>query len=279
MIIDSHVHFWQIDRGDYDWMMGPETESLKAIKRDFCAPDLRPQIRAAGVERILLVQAAATVAESEFLLRQARETPEVAGIVGWVAMDSPRAAGDLERLAADPAFKGVRPMIHDIPDIDWMLGDALTPAFEAVIQLNLTFDCLVRPVHLPNLLTLLKRHPDLRAVICHAAKPEIATGEFAGWAGQMALLAEETSTFCKLSGLITEAGEDWSVESLRPYVEHLLAVFGPERLIWGSDWPVLTLAASYGAWWDAANLLLADVTPAGRARIFGGNASRAYRLE
>jgi len=278
MIIDSHVHFWQLDRGDYDWMMGPGTEGLAGIKRDFGADDLRPLTREAGVGRILLVQAAATVAESEFLLRQAEAHTEVGGVVGWVAMDGPEAVSSLEKLAAHPAFKGVRPMIHDIADVDWVLGSALTAAFEAVIRLDLTFDCLVRPVHLSNLLRLLQRHPDLRAVICHGAKPEIATGGFDGWSKHMALLARETDVFCKLSGLITEAGQGWSVEGLRPYVDHLLTVFGPARLIWGSDWPVLTLTAGYMDWWDAVERLLTDLTPAEKAQVLGGNAVRAYRL-
>ena len=279
MIVDSHVHFWQIARGDYDWMMGPGTEGLAPIKRDFGATDLRPLIRDAGVDRVILVQAAATVAESAFLLQQAETTPEVAGVVGWVAMDSPQAPADLERLAANPLFKGVRPMIHDIPDPDWMLGAALNGAFRAVQERNLAFDCLVRPVHLANLLTLLQRHPDLRAVICHGAKPEIAAGAFDDWAAAMARLAKETGAFCKLSGLITEAGTGWSVEGLRPYVDHLLAVFGPERLIWGSDWPVLSLTAGYGDWWQAVGTLLADLTEAQKAQVLGGNARRAYRIQ
>ncbi len=278
MIVDSHVHFWRIARGDYDWMMAPGTEDLAPIKRDFGATDLRPLLRSAGVDRIVLVQAAATVAESRFLLQQAGETPEVAGVVGWVAMDSPQAVGDLEGLAGNPHFKGVRPMIHDISDVDWMLGPDLTEAFKAVIGLDLTFDCLVRPVHLPNLLSLLQRHPDLRAVVCHGAKPQIAAGAFDTWAEQMTLLAKETAAFCKLSGLITEAGAGWSVEGLRPYVDHLLTVFGPDRLIWGSDWPVLSLTAVYQDWWEAANRLLAEVDPAERAGVFGENAVHAYRL-
>lgn len=279
MIIDSHVHFWQLARGDYDWMMGPGTEGLAPIKRDFGVEDLRPHSRAAGVDKVLLVQAAATVAESEFLLRQADTCPEVAGVVGWIAMDASDGVASLEELAAHWAFKGVRPMIHDIPDVDWMLGRALEDAFATLIRLDLTFDCLVRPVHLSNLLALLRRHPDMRAVICHGAKPDIAAGGFARWAEDMALLAQDTSAFCKLSGLITEAGPDWSVEGLRPYVDHLLAVFGSRRLIWGSDWPVLTLTADYGEWWAAVGSLLADLAPDERAQILGGNAVRAYRLD
>lgn len=279
MIVDSHVHFWQIARGDYDWMMGPGTEDLAPIKRDFGAADLRPLIQEAGVDRVILVQAAAAVAESEFLLQQAEATPEVAGVVGWVAMDTPQAPADLERLAANLLFKGVRPMIHDIPDPDWMLQPVLNDAFQVIQKLDLAFDCLVRPAHLANLLTLLKRHPDLRAVICHGAKPEIVAGAFDDWAEAMSRLATETGAFCKLSGLITEAGTDWSTEGLRPYVDHLLAVFGPERLIWGSDWPVLSLTAGYGDWWQAVGTLLAGLTEAQRAQVLGDNARRVYRIE
>lgn len=278
MIIDSHVHFWQLARGDYDWLTGPDSEDLKPIKRDFGAQDLRPLIRAAGVERILLVQAAASVAESAFLLAQADAHPEVAGVVGWVAMEAPEAVASLEKLASHPALKGLRPMIHDIPDVDWMLGGALTSAFEATIRLDLTFDCLVRPAHLTGLLTLLRRHPDLRAVICHGAKPEIAAGNFTDWSVAMTALARETGAFCKLSGLITEAGAQWSPDALRPYVDHLLAAFGPARLIWGSDWPVLTLTASYMEWWDTVELLLAGLSADDRSQILGGTARRAYRL-
>lgn len=278
MIVDSHVHLWQIARGDYDWMTGPGTEALAPIRRDFAAGDLRPLLGGAGVDRVVLVQAAATVAESRFLLQQAAAMPQVAGVVGWVAMDDAAVEDSLEELAADDAFKGVRPMIHDIADPDWMLGDALTPAFRALVRKDLAFDCLVRPLHLPNLLTLLGRHPDLRAVICHGAKPEIEAGRFTDWAAQMTALAQETAAFCKLSGLITEAGPGWTPAGLRPYVEHLLEIFGPKRLIWGSDWPVLTLTASYDDWWTAAHGLLADLSETDKAAVFGGNALRAYRL-
>jgi L-fuconolactonase len=271
--IDSHIHFWRIARGDYHWMT-PEM----SIRRDYDADDLRPLLQAAGVDRIVLVQAAATVAETEFLLGLAQETPFVAGVVGWVDMAAGDAVETLERLSADPHFKGIRPMIHDIPDVDWMLRSDLIEAFRAVMRLGLSFDLLVRPPHLKNSLTLLSRFPDLRAIIDHGAKPEIAEGRFDAWAEDMRRLARETNAWCKMSGLITEASPDWSVDDLRPYVDHLIEQFGPGRLIWGSDWPVLTLAASYADWADATDQLLAGLPTADRARIRGGNALEAYRL-
>lgn len=272
--IDSHVHFWQLARGDYRWI----TPDMTALLHDFGPDDLRPHLDAAGIDQIILVQAADTVAETEFLLSQAEACDLVAGVVGWIDMAAPDARATLERLRQNPYLKGIRPMIHDIPDVDWMLSDDLTPAFRAVIELDLSFDCLVKPPHLKNLLKLLTRHAELRAIICHGAKPDIASGAFDNWATDMQRLAEETGAFCKLSGLITEAGPDWTAQTLRPSVEHLLGIFGPQRLIWGSDWPVLTLAASYEDWWQATNTLLAGLTEADKDSIFGGNARRAYRL-
>lgn len=159
-----------------------------------------------------------------------------------------------------------------------MLRPELEPAFDALIGLGLTFDALVRPVHLANLLELLGRYPELRAVIDHGAKPDIAAGKIEPWAGQMAALGRQTGAFCKLSGLITEARRDWTAEDLQPYVDVLLDAFGPERLIWGSDWPVVTLAGDYRSWHDGARACLAGLGPPELGAIFGANAARAYRL-
>ena len=272
--IDAHVHFWRLARGDYTWIQPQQT----ALNRDFGADNIRPHLEAAGIDRIVLVQAAATVAETEFMLDQADTHDMVAGVVGWIDMESADAAATLARLAGNAWLKGIRPMIHDIPQADWMLAEALTPAYRAVAELDLVFECLVKPPHLPYLHDLLARHTDMRAVICHGAKPDIAAGAFDDWATHMARLAVETNADCKLSGLITEAGPNWSVDGLRRYVDHLLDCFGPDRLIWGSDWPVLTETASYADWWRAANACLADLAADDTAKIFGGNAARVYKL-
>ncbi len=170
-------------------------------------------------------------------------------------------------------------MIHDIADPEWMLGPALRPALAAIGQHNLAFDCLVRPAHLRSLRRLLDRHPELRAVIDHGAKPEIAAGHFEPWAGEMRGLARETAVYCKLSGLVTEAGRDWTVDRMRRYIDHLVDIFTPERLLWGSDWPVVTLAASYDDWWTAAHRCLEGVDRAALDQIFGGTAVRFYRID
>lgn len=274
MQIDSHVHFWELARGDYGWL----TPDLAPIYRDFGPRDIEPSIDGAGIDKIVLVQAAPSEAETDYLLGWAARYARVAGVVGWVDMARRDAPARIAALAANSSLKAIRPMIHDIPEPEWMLRTELTPAFRAIVAHGLAFDALVRPHHLAPLRRLLDRHPDLRVVIDHGAKPAIAEGRFDDWASDMAGLARGTSAFCKLSGLVTEAGADWTVDRLRPYVDHLVAEFSPDRLLWGSDWPVVTLAASYGTWWDAANRLLFGLDATARARIAGGTAAQFYRL-
>lgn len=273
--IDAHQHFWQLSRGDYGWL----TPQLGSIYRDFAPADLLPHLRARGIARTVLVQAAPTEAETHYLLALADQHAFVAGVVGWTDFEARDAPARIGRLAAHPKLKGLRPMIQDLPDVDWMLRKDLIPAFEALMRCDLCFDALVHPVHLPNLLRLLQRHPELRTVIDHGAKPRIRDDGFAEWATWMKRLARETRACCKLSGLVTEAGPGWSVEQLRPCVDHLLDCFGPKRLVWGSDWPVLTLVGSYEAWHEAALALLADLDEGQRAAVFGGNAVLCYRLD
>jgi L-fuconolactonase len=272
--IDSHVHFWALARGDYGWL----TPDLAPLYRDFGRDDLAPLIAAAAIDAVILVQAAPSEAETRYLLNAAARYDRVAGVVGWVDMAARDAPSRIAALAEDKRLKGIRPMIHDMPEIDWMLRPELGPAFRALVAHDLAFDALVRPPHLAALRRLVDRHPDLRIVIDHGAKPAIAGGQFGDWAAAMSAFARDTSVFCKLSGLVTESGANWTEDRLRPYVDHLVATFSPARLLWGSDWPVVTLAASYGAWWIAASRLLSGLDEQGRDRIFGGSAAEFYRL-
>lgn len=270
--IDAHQHFWRLDRGDYGWL----TPDLAPIYRDFEPGDLAPELANAGIDRTILVQAAPTIAETRFMLEIAARTPFVAGVVGWVDFAAPDAAAVIADLAADPLLVGLRPMIHDIDDPEWMLLPALAPAFTALQEHGLVFDALVKPPHLAPLLTLAQRYPDLPIVIDHGAKPLISVGLLDPWRDGMAALAALPNVACKLSGLVTEAGPEWSVERLRPYTDHLIATFGPDRLIFGSDWPVCTLAVSYQAWVEVAEALTGKLTVSDGAAIFGGNAERIY---
>ncbi|MCO5160159.1 MAG: amidohydrolase family protein [Mesorhizobium sp.] len=272
--IDAHQHFWRLSRGDYGWL----TPDLAPIHRDFMPEDIKPLIRSAGISGTILVQAAPTEAETAFMLSLARDHAFIEGVVGWVDFEAADAPARIASLAVDPKLRGLRPMIQDLPDDDWMLRSGLDPAFRALIGHGLVFDALVLPRHLANLSQLLARHPGMRTIIDHCAKPALATGELAGWAHDMWRLAAETDAFCKLSGLVTEAGAGWSIETLRPCVDLMLDSFGPNRLIWGSDWPVCLLGADYASWLEATHELLRDCSEAQRDAILGVNAIRAYGL-
>jgi L-fuconolactonase len=275
MRIDAHQHIWTLARGDYDWM----SPALGPIYRDFDPADLAPLLEAAGIDGTVLVQAAATTAETSFLLDVAERTPFIKGVVGWINFEDPSDVATLRAFARHPKFRGVRPMIQDIADIDWMLRPDLDWAFRALIELDLTFDLLGFPRHLPNALTLLQRYPEMRAVIDHAMKPTIAAGLTEDWADGIARIARETNAYVKLSGLVTEAGPGWTPAGLAPFVSHVLDVFGPDRVMWGSDWPVLNLASDYARWHAVARDLVAAV--AGNCAlnaVFGGTAAAFYRL-
>lgn len=272
--IDAHQHFWKPSRGDYGWL----TPELSTIYRDFLPDDLKPLMAAEGIEGTVLVQAAPSDAETDFMLSLADENAFIRGVVGWVDFESPDAPRRIAELAAHDRLKGLRPMIQDIPDPDWMLRPQLNAAFRALIDHELVFDALVLPRHLKNLAVLVDRYPEMAVVIDHCAKPDIASGAFEAWAQDMAAFATREQVSCKLSGLVTEAGESWNREKLQPYADHVLAVFGPERVIWGSDWPVCTLAASYSDWCEATAALLQRFDAADREAILGGNAGRIYGL-
>jgi L-fuconolactonase len=275
MRIDSHQHFWRLARGDYGWL----TPNLAAIHRDHEPDDLAPLLKAARIDRTVLVQAAPTDAETSFLLGLAEATDFVAGVVGWVDFAAPDAAHRIAALAARPKLVGLRPMIQDIPDDRWMLGAAIQPAIETMADEGLTFDALILPRHIPILGELAARHPGLDIVIDHAAKPDIASGALEPWARDMRKLAAETRLVCKLSGLATEAAPGWSAETLRPYLDVLVEAFGADRLMWGSDWPVLNLNGGYAAWLEMAETLLSGLTASERDAIFGGTANVFYGLD
>jgi L-fuconolactonase len=279
MMIDAHQHFWQPCRGDYHWM--PQEDEI--LSRAYAPADLEQTLKDNGMSGTVLVQAAASVNETEYMLGLADATPFIKGVVGWIDFERPGDLAHLKRLAAHPKFLGVRPMIQDIPDTDWMLRDEIQWAFRAVVDLDLTFDALGFPRHLPNFLTLVKRYPAMRVVYDHCMKPQIrdqraGRDAFGPWAEAITRLAGDTGGYCKLSGLVTEADAGWDIDDLRPFADHVLKVFGPERVMWGSDWPVCRLQAEYGDWLETAKALTADLDAAALTEVFGGSAARFYRL-
>ncbi|MEQ8860415.1 MAG: amidohydrolase family protein [Pseudomonadales bacterium] len=272
--VDAHQHFWRLDRGDYAWL----TPELGPLYRDYQPADLAPLLRERNITSTVLVQAAPTVAETRYLLELAHANEFIGAVVGWIDMASSQAPELLAELDTYSVFRGVRPMIQDIDDADWILDPRLSPAFHTLVELDLRFDALVQPRHLPNLLKLLERHQDLRVVIDHAGKPDIAGHGLAAWRNLIRPLAAHTSARCKLSGLVTEAAANWREEDIRPYADELLAQFGPERLMWGSDWPVVNLAGGFDSWCRLTDALLADCSDAERTAILGGTAAAFYDL-
>jgi len=274
MRIDAHQHYWDPERGDYGWL----TPDLVPLHRPFGPVDLLPLLADHGIDGTVLVQAAPSAGETAYLLAIAAATPSVLGVVGWVDFDASDAADWIARAAETPLLKGLRPMVQDLPDPDWLARPDLDEAFSAMAASGLVFDALVKPPNLPSLLARLERTPTLRVVVDHGAKPDIAGGGYDGWAGLITPVAAHPAVTCKLSGLVTEAAPGWTVETLRPYVAHLLAEFGAARLMFGSDWPVLTLNGSYDGWYSAAKALVGHLPADQQAAIFGLNAARIYGL-
>jgi L-fuconolactonase len=272
MRIDGHHHLWSLARGDYGWL----TPELAPIYRDFGLSDLVPHLAAAGIEGTILVQAAPTEAETLYLLDIADIAEPVRGVVGWTDFDAADAVARIDTLCARKLLVGLRPMVQDIADDDWLLGPALAPLLAAMARGGLVFDALVKPRHLQKLLQVVDRHSDLTFVLDHCGKPALASGETASWQRDLALLAERPNIVCKLSGLVTEAKPDWQPADLRRTVDHVLSYFSPQRVLWGSDWPVVNLAGGYAQWLAATETLLADLSQHERADILGGTAARVY---
>ena len=272
MRIDAHQHFWQLAAREGGW----PPPSLAAIYRDFAPQDLAPLLAEHGVAGTVLVQSLPSEDDTHWLLALADRSSFIRAVVGWTDLLAADAPAAIARLASHDKLKGLRPMLQDLDDDRWIADPALAPALTAMVEHGLRFDALVLPRHLPALLQCARAYPALSIVIDHAAKPPIADASFGQWREDMAQLAALPNVHCKLSGMVTEASTDWSVDDLQPYVAHVLSVFGAQRVIWGSDWPVVDLAGGYGAWLAASETLLAHLGQQDRNDIFGLNACRFY---
>jgi L-fuconolactonase len=274
MKIDSHQHFWNPNRGDYGWM---ENDGAKPICRTIMPKDMQAHLQTHGIDKTVLVQAAPTVNETEFMLGIADATDFVAKVVGWVDFENRDDLKHLARFKNHPKFAGVRPMIQDLADPDWMHRTDVQWAFAAIVDLDLTFDALGFPIHLDPFRKLFDTYPRMRTVIDHCMKPVIREDQYEPWATKIAAIARYTPVFCKLSGIATEARPGWTMETLKPYAQHVISSFGADRVMWGSDWPVLELNGSYATWHDAAQGIVGQ--RAENAKIFGATAARFYRIE
>ena len=275
VIVDSHHHFWDLGRLDYPWMPPGD----RVLTRNYLPSDLAPQLERSGVSATVLVQATHSPEEAGFLLDLAESTDFVAGVVAWVDLTSPDVGETLDELQRRPRLVGVRHQVHDEPDDAWLARSDVVRGLKELARRGLAYDLLLRPQHLKYVPPLVEQVPDLRLVVDHVAKPLIASGTMEPWATDMAAVAAIPDVYCKLSGMVTEADHsDWSVEDLEPYVAHVVDQFGFERLMWGSDWPVCLLAASYDQVLRAAVDAVGPMPDEQRAGLMGRNAVEFYRL-
>jgi L-fuconolactonase len=276
LVVDAHHHFLDPARTTYPWL-GPE---FAPIDRRFGPDDLAPEMAAAGIDCSIVIQTVSSAEETRAFLATATTTPSIAGVVGWVDLTDPAVAVSIDEIRSWPGgdrLVGIRHQVHDEPDPEWLLRPEVRRGVLAVEAASLTYDVLVRTRELPVALTVVRAQPSTRFVIDHLAKPPIASGDLARWASRLRPFGDLENTWCKLSGLVNEADwHAWRVADLVPAVEVALEIFGPSRLIFGSDWPVCLVAASYGQVVGAARELTAGLSDSERASIFGGASQRAY---
>lgn len=277
--IDAHHHFWNPQEADHPWMA---PDALTPIRRPFGPQDMAPLIAAAGITRTVLVQTRSDMKETRAFLAYAQDNAFIAGVVGWIdltGLDVVAAIGQLRQAPGGAFLKGIRHQAHDEDDADWLARPDVVAGIAAVGREGLAYDLLVRERELPAAIRCVDANPNVRFVLDHMAKPRIAEGVMEPWSSLMAELAGRPNVWCKVSGLVTEADWDrWTVHDLAPYVARVIALFGSERLIFGSDWPVCLLAADYARVVLAAEELLAPLGEYGRTRVFGGNAAQVYQL-
>ena len=273
MKLDSHQHFWKYDPAQYPWI--PQGSPLH---RDWLPADLAPLLASAGLDGCIAVQARQMVEESRWLLALAAESPIIKGVVGWVDLRNEQVGEQLAEFAANPKFCGVRHVVQDEPDANFMLGAAFQRGIAQLQHFGLTYDLLIFPSQLPAAISLVARFPEQPFVLDHLAKPSIKTGMLSPWREQIRELAQAPNLMCKVSGLITEADHGrWKSEDFTPYLDVVAEAFGEERLMYGSDWPVCLLAGSYDRVFALASHYFSALSSDAKAKIFGGNAGRFYR--
>lgn len=275
MHIDAHQHFWHYAPRDYGWI----SDEMATLKRDYLPEDLKPLLDRAGIHGTVAVQARHTLGETDWLLALADQHPFIKGVVGWVDLQAPDVHEQLETYAHHPKFCGVRHIVHDEADDRFMLRPQFLHGLSLLASFDLTYDLLVFPKHLPVAADVVQRFPQQRFVLDHIAKPAIKTHTFAPWDADIRVLARFPNVFCKVSGMVTEAAwNTWKPDDFTRYLDMVFDCFGPERLMFGSDWPVCTLSGAYA---DVVLLVQQYVRGLGIAaqdRVFGGTAAEVYAL-
>jgi len=273
--IDTHQHFWRFVPEKYDWI----STELGALRRDYTPADLKPELDRARIDATVAVEARGHLEETESLLRHAAQNAFVRGVVGWLPLMQADVQRHIELYTQQPKLKGVRHWMGPASDLDFMTSEALHRGVALLEAAGLTYDLMLWPPQLGVVRAFVDRHPKQRFVLDHFAKPYIKNAMFEPWGRELRELAQRPNVYCKLSGLTTEADHArWTIDDLRPYVDAALEAFGPARLMFGSDWPVCTLATGYGRWVETVEALIASLSEAEQGRIMGGTAIEAYRL-
>jgi L-fuconolactonase len=274
-VIDSHHHFWEIDRFDYSWM--PEGSPLAT---DYGPAELKPLTENTGVDYTVIVQAVSSPDEARWLLELADRHEFIVGVVGWVDLTDPEVGYTLDELQRSRYFVGVRHIWESEEDPGWIVNSGAIDGLKELARRDLAFDFLAKPPNLPYIPQVMNQVPDLRVVVDHIAKPLIADHVVEPWLTDMRKVASINGVHCKISGMITEADhQSWTIDDLRPYVHHVLGMFGSDRLMFGTDWPVCTLAGSYGQVVGTVREILGSLSSTAKADVFGGTAARFYRLD
>lgn len=273
--VDSHHHFWEYSVQEYGWI----SEPMAAIRRTFEPADLKAAIAPVGINAVVSVQARQSVEENDFLLAHASKNDFIRGVVGWVPLMEEGVENVLEHYKAHPKFKGVRHVVQDEPDNNFIMRDDLSRGVAHLKKLDLVYDILIFERQLKPSIQFVDRHPGQVFVLDHIAKPKIKAGEREPWAADIREMAKRPNVYCKISGMVTEADwQDWTPETLRPYIDTVLEAFGPKRLMFGSDWPVMLVACPYSHWFEVVNAAIAPLSAAERERILGLTAVEAYKL-
>lgn len=276
MIVDSHQHFWEVGRFSYPWM----TPEVEVLCRDYLPTALAPVLKWNSVEKTILVQASNSLEETRWLLELADQNSFIAAVVGWVDLTADGFEEQFDEFRAHRKFKGIRHLVESEPQDDWLVQPAVLANLRTLAGRGVAYDLLVHTRHLKFAMRVADSCPELRLVVDHMAKPPIAHGEIDDWSRTLSELASRPNVWCKLSGLITEADRTgWRVEDLKPYVDLALEVFGPQRMMFGSDWPVCLLAGSYDQVLDGAQSMLAELSEQDRRNIFAANAIDFYRID
>ena len=284
--IDSHQHFWDIGKFSYPWMSG-----VPQLKRNFLPQDLKPHLDSCGISKSIIVQADTSVEETIWLLEIADNHDFIAGVVGWVDLESDDVEYVVEKLSSNSKLIGIRHLVHDEIENDWILRPKVIRGLKVLASVGLSYDLLVRPVHLKFIPELMELVPDLRAVVDHIAKPNIFKHEIESWESDLEEVAKIDGIYCKFSGMVTEADySEWSSfqdqneligeisRQIAPYAQIVKKLFGIDRLIWGSDWPVCTLAVPYEVVYSAALKSLGNLNQQEKKSLLSGNAMNFYRF-